>query len=103
MLLLSLTFFVMFFAKKDRVRFLCDQPLNVTSCDPKLKMFGGPIPDAMFPTITIIMAILSLLATLLLGYLAFFHVYLSEHPLLVVSRYLGKAYIVHCLEKSVNA
>ena len=80
MLLLSLTLFVMFFAKRDGVRFLCDQPLNVTSCDPVLKMFGGVIPDAVFPTSTIIMAVLSFVATLLLGYLASFHVYLSELP-----------------------
>lgn len=90
MLLLSLTLFVMFFAARDTVRFLCDQPLNISLCDPNLRMFGGLIPDPVFPTVTIILAILSFIATLLVGHLTCFHLYLSELVSVLVLRYLGK-------------
>ena len=74
----ALVFSVLFFVHRDRVVYYCDDT-NITSCEGgRLRIFAAVVPDPVFPSVTIVVTILSVGATLLLGHLTFFHFYLSE-------------------------
>ena len=92
---LCFVYFVIFFAARDKVCYLdCGQIsvcspayetgnwtnttfFNVTT-DGAIRLFSYPVPDAVFPTISVVSLCLALLSSFLLAQLLFFHVYLCE-------------------------
>ena len=79
LLLYNVALFIVFFADRESLRYNCDFPSNSSACDATLKIFGGAIPDPVFPTLTAIFGVLAFIAMLLLGHLSAFHVFLSKH------------------------
>ena len=75
--LISLIFFIIFFASRENLRYFCDLHQNISSCDDTLKILGAAVPDPLFPTATVILFVLAVAATCLLSHLTFFHYYLS--------------------------
>ena len=76
--LYNLSLFIFFFADRESLRYGCDRPTNVSSCDATLRVFSVAVPDPVFPTITAVMSVLGGVAILLIGHLTAFHLYLSE-------------------------
>ena len=74
----NLALFILFFADRESLRYGCDRPTNVSSCDATLRVFSVAVPDPVFPTITAVMSVLGGVAILLIGHLTAFHLYLSE-------------------------
>uniref|UniRef100_A0A1X7TAK9 Protein S-acyltransferase n=1 Tax=Amphimedon queenslandica TaxID=400682 RepID=A0A1X7TAK9_AMPQE len=54
----------------------CSATFNVTGCDSILRLFGAPVPDPVFPTVTALIGLLSAIATLLLAHLVGFHCFI---------------------------
>ena len=86
LLLYNLALFILFFADRDSLRYNCGYPSNTSACDTTLRIFGGAVPDPVFPTLTAILGVLACIAVLLLGHLSAFHVYLSKHLGLILVR-----------------
>lgn len=72
----NLALFILFFADRESLRYGCDRPTNVSSCDATLRVFSVAVPDPVFPTITAVMSVLGGVAILLIGHLTAFHLYL---------------------------
>jgi len=81
LLLYNLALFILFFADRDSLRYNCGYPSNTSACDETLRIFGGAVPDPVFPTLTAILGVLACIAVLLLGHLSAFHVYLISKGL----------------------
>ena len=78
LLLVSIVLFVLFFARRDLIRFNCDSPANLTACDEDVRVFGAAVPGPVFPTLTAVIGALAALATALIGHLTAFHAFLSK-------------------------
>lgn len=70
-----MSLFVIFFSGRDHLRYNCDLT-DITACNTTLRVFGVPIPDPVFPSITAALAVLSAVGVLLVGHLTLFHFYL---------------------------
>ena len=83
--LYCLAFFVLYFADRESIVFNCPHPMNLTACDPVLRVLGGPIPDVVFPIFLAVLGVLALIAIGLIGHLTGYHVYLSKSRVLSLS------------------
>jgi len=68
LLLYNLALFILFFADRDSLRYNCGYPSNTSACDETLRVFGGAVPDPVFPILTAILGVLACIAVLLLGH-----------------------------------
>ena len=84
----TLSLFVSFFAGREGLRYACSEhfpsPSNSTACSGDIRLFGAEVPDAVFPVVVAVVGLLALVGVGMVGYLATFHVYLSEHTTCLV-------------------
>ena len=84
----ALVLSVLFFVDRDYIVYYCDN-INVTACEGgDLRIFAAVVPDPVFPSVTIVLTILGVAATLLLGHLTLFHFYLSKDSKVVQLNHL---------------
>ena len=76
--LYNVALFILFFADRDRLRYDCFNPTNISSCDDTLRVLGAAVPDPVFPTLVAVLGLLSVIALILVGHLSCFHVYLCK-------------------------
>ena len=68
--------FVMFFAARDQLCYLgCSSSSNSTE---RLRLFGARVADPVFPVVTSIIILPSVIVDALLGHLLGFHIYFSK-------------------------
>lgn len=92
---LCLVYFILFFVVRDRLCYLDCGQVSVCSpayetgnwtnttfwngtLDASIRLFGYPVPDEVFPTLSAVTFCLALLCFLLLAHLFAFHIYLCE-------------------------
>lgn len=92
---ICLVYIIVFFAARDRLCYLdCGQvsvcsPAYVTgnwtnttfwngTLDASIRLFSYPVPDEVFPTLSVVTLCLALLCSFLLAHLLAFHIFLCE-------------------------